>query len=231
MSEEAASGVQFIHCERCGKTERTSSAPTHDDEISAFRKAHPTCRVETFEATGRATASTIWNDPMAIRRLEVRSEHGLAVAIGSRSLLDEPLSWKIDRQATEEHTEVELDRGLFWGAVDRAIHPAHVRHRALDEWASQIEHHVRNTPAADIILLEDDPACGNATYACLTLTSRSRLEANLRSFGFDREIEQKLEELFDEELFPPLRVRRRLDTVDEANEEAPAHPQPAALTR
>ena len=223
--------MQFIHCERCGKTERASSAPPRNDDTSSFRQAHPTCRIETFEATGRATASTTWNDPMAVRRLEVRSKDGLAVAIGSRLFLDDPLSWKIEREGAEERTEVELDRGLFWGAVDRAIHPAQVRHRALDEWASQIEHYIRNTPASDIILLEDDPACGDATYACLTLTSRSRLEANLRSFGFDREIEQKLEELFEEELFPPLRVRRRLDTVPEAREEAPAHPEAAALTR
>lgn len=224
-----ARDVRFLHCERCGTTARISPASA-GDEMAAFRRAHETCPVETFEPTGCGTASTTWNDPMAVRRLEVRGAAGLAMAVGARRLLDEPLVWRIERHAPEEQTEIELDRTLFWAVVDRAIYPAHVPLRALDEWAAQIEHYVRSAPASDIVLLEDDPAAGDATFACLTLTSRARLEAALPSFGFDAEIEERLERLFDEELFPPLRVRRRLDAPSQAARAA-AEPPVVALTR
>lgn len=168
---------------------------------------------------------------MAVRRLEVRGRDGVAMAVGARRLVDEPLVWRIERHPPEEQTEVELDRALFWAVADRAIYPAHVPRRALDEWAAQIEHYVRSTPASDIVLLDDDPSSGDATFACLTLTSRARLEAALPSFGFDPEIAERLERLFDEELFPPLRVRRRRDGAGDTVHPAAAAPQMAALTR
>ncbi len=222
--------MRFIHCQRCGKTARVS-ATGGSDEVTAFRRAHGACALETFEPTGRGTASTTWNDPMAVRRLEVRGQDGVAVAVGARRLVDEPLVWRIERHASEEQTEVELDRALFWAVVDRAIYPARMPQRALDEWAAQIEHYVRSTPASDIVLLEDDPSTGDATFACLTLTSRARLEAALPGFGFDPEIEERLERLFDEELFPPLRVRRRLDGAGDGLRPTAAEPHVAALTR
>ena len=72
----------------------------------------------------------------------------------------------------------------------------------------------RGTNPAEIILLEDDPQSGNVTYACLTVTARAKLEADLETFGFDRDTETKLAALFDEELFPPIRVRRHLVRAD-----------------
>lgn len=67
---------------------------------------------------------------------------------------------------------------------------------------------------------------GDATFACFTLTARVRLEADLRACGLDAPTEERLSALFDEEIFPPLRVRRRLVGVDEAD----LPPPPAAAT-
>lgn len=218
--------MRFIHCEQCGVTQRVSD---HIADADAFRTAHQACRLETFEATGRGEASSAWHEPMATRRLEVRGEDGLAMAIGARRILDEPVVWHIERRETEEETEVELDREMFWGAVDRALYPSHLPHRTLEAWAAQVEHFARSTNPADIVLLEDDPQTGDATFACLTVTARAKLEAGLQSFGFDGETEERLAALFDEELFPPLRVRRRLVTADAST--VASEPFDASLTR
>lgn len=221
--------MRFLHCERCGATARVEAGPQTASLSESFRQEHKACRLETFEPTGRAEASAPWHEPMATRRLEVRGEDGLAMAVGARRLLDEPVLWRIERRETEETTEVELDRALFWATVDRALFPGHLPQRALDEWANQVEHFARSTHPSDIVLLEDDPQSGNATFACLTLTARARLEAGLRLFGFDRQTEEQLAALFDEELFPPLRVRRRL--LFEGSAAADAGPTDDSLTR
>lgn len=203
--------MRFIHCQKCGTTERV----VHEDrEARAFRAAHEACRLETFEATGRGEASSAWYEPMATRRLEVRGTDGLALAIGARRLLDEPVVWRIERRETEEETEIELDREMFLAAVEQALSPSRLPQRTIEMWAAQIEHFARGTNPAEIILLEDDPQSGNVTYACLTVTARAKLEADLETFGFDRDTETKLAALFDEELFPPIRVRRHLVRAD-----------------
>ncbi len=221
--------LKFIHCERCGQTTRIPLDRLEPDAAQRFRRAHESCHLETFEPTGRANASAPWHDPMATRRLEVRGVDGLAMAIGTRRLLDEPVVWRIERQDVEEITEVELDRALFWATIDRAIYPGHLPLRCLEEWASQIEHFARSAHPSDIVLLEDDPGTGDATFACFTLTARARLETALQGFGFDEATRARLEALFDEELFPPLRIRRLL--VGEDCRSANSESTESALTR
>jgi len=220
--------LRFIHCEQCGETARIAVAD--DDQIVArFSGQHDSRRLRFYEPTGRAEASGPWHEPMSTRRLEVRGEDGPAMAIGVRRFLDAPLVWRIERQESEERTEVELDRPLFWAAVDRALYPSHLPGRPLDEWAGQIERFARSADPADIVLLDDDPNAGNATFACLTLTARARLEADLGAFGFDAEIQGRLAALFDQEHFPPLRVRRILMPAEQRLD-GPATREPA-LTR
>jgi len=221
--------MRFLHCERCGVTTRVGADREGCDVSGSFRDQHKACGLETFEPTGRGDASAPWHEPMATRRLQVRGEDGLAMAIGARRLLDEPVLWRIERGETEETTRVELDRPLFWATVDRALFPGHMPQRALEEWANQVEHFARSTHPSDIVLLEDDPQTGNATFACLTLTARARLEAGLHQFGFDGQTEERLAELFDEELFPPLRVRRQL--VPQPRPAVDARPADETLTR
>ncbi len=202
--------LRFIHCERCGQTARIPADEVDRDAAAEFRQTHGSCRLETFEPTGRGVSSRPWHEPMATRRLEVRGDDGLAMAIGARRLLQEPVVWRIERQEAEEKTEIELDRPLFRATVDRALFPSHVPQRSLEEWGTQIEHFARSAQPCDIVLLEDDPGSGDATFACFTLTARARLESGLQGFGFDESTEARLAALFDEELFPPLRVRRQL---------------------
>lgn len=187
-----------------------------DATAAGFESAHGGCRLETYRPTGRATASGPWHDPMSTRRVEVRGEEGVALAVGARRLIEEPLVWRIERGEYQEQTSVDLDRRLFWSTVDRTLRPGHLPVRAVGEWAAQIQNVARSARPEDIVLLEDDPGTGDTTFACFTLTVRARLEAGLASFGFDETTLQKLSGLFEDELFPPLRVARRVATAGPA---------------
>ena len=54
--------------------------------------------------------------------------------------------------------------------------------RALEAWARQIENFASQITPDDVVLLDDDPARPNITFACLTLTAKARLEETLRRF-------------------------------------------------
>ncbi|MDG2304721.1 MAG: hypothetical protein P8R42_08705 [Candidatus Binatia bacterium] len=221
--------MRFIHCEQCRETVRIPLENVEPATADDFRERHASCRLRIYEPTGRAEASGTWQDPMSTRRLEVRGDDGLAMAVAARRLLAEPLVWHIEQQECEEELEVELDRALFWASVDRTLYPSHLPKRTLEEWATQLEHFARSARPEDIVLLEDDPRCGNATFACFTITARARLESGLAAFGFDAETQSRLAALFDQELFPPLRVERRLvPAKPSARAEPGAQP---ALTR
>lgn len=219
--------VPFLHCPRCQSTTRILPV-TGDDTESVFRHEHRTCPLEEWVPTGRSTSTGAWSDPLSTRRIEVNGPRGRGLAVGERTLLDEPMTWRIETPAPGERRDVELDRALYWTIVDKALFPGHLPKRSLDEWALQIEHFARSAPRSDIILLEDEPGSGSTTLACLTLTARSRLEAALQAFGFDEETESRLAVLFDDELFPPLRVKRRWSkSLDAGNPpESVASPSP-----
>lgn len=200
--------VFFLHCPQSQETIRLlpTDGPEHEAE---FRRTHDAGVIERWEPTGRSTSTGSWSDPMSTRRIEVQSHRGTGLAVGERTSLDQPLAWRIETPSPGERRGVELDRELFSVVVDKALYPSHLPTHALDEWALQIEHFARSAPRSDIVLLEDDPSRGDRTVACLTLTAQARLEAGLADFGFEPEIEARLALLFDDELFPPLRVERR----------------------
>jgi len=221
--------MRFLHCKQCGDTTRLPFDEPTDDGAAAFYAAHASCFVETYASTGHSAASGPWHDPMSTRRHEVLGRGGPATAIGTRRILDEPLSWRIEPEGPEESTWVELDRPLFWATVDRVLYPSHLPKRPLEDWATQIDHFARAARPAEIVLLDDDPGSGNTTFACFTMTARARLESALAGIGFDEITRDRLSSLFDEEIFPPLRIRRCLRV---RSEQAPsAQPDAPSLTR
>jgi hypothetical protein len=149
---------------------------------------------------------------MAERWFEVRDREPVAVAIGTRSSVDEPLTWHIEPLALEEEVDVALDGELFWDTVDRTLERARVSQRQLSAWANRIDNYLRTLRSADFVLLYDDVQHPDRSAACLTLTARTPLETSLVEFGFDVPTEQSLRALFNDAEFPPLRITRRITT-------------------
>ena len=206
----------FVHCDHCHSTLRAGSIDANDldseasADLETFHTAHADCALRLFEPTGRATASGPWHEPMTERWLEVRDREGLGVAIGSRTSIDEPLTWRIERMGFEEEVEVALDRELFWDAVERTLHPLGVPQRQVSAWANQVDNHLRTLGPADWVILYDDTRCPDQSAGCLTLTARSPLESTMRTFGFAPEVVQRLATLFNDMEFPPVRITRRI---------------------
>jgi hypothetical protein len=147
---------------------------------------------------------------MTVRRVEVRGDAGIAVAVGRRDRIDDPIVWNLERGPLALEARTVLDRPLYWLAIDKALYPSHLPVRALEAWATQIENFVGSASPREIILLDDDPARPDSTFACLTLTAKTQLEHTLGQFGFDSGTLEKLVSVFEEPFFPPLRVERRL---------------------
>lgn len=205
----------FIHCDRCDDTLRAGTleerAPGREpnEDLEAFHVTHAGCPLRFYEPTGRGTASGPWHEPMVERWLEVRDRDGIAVAIGSRTSIEEPIRWRIERIPFEEDVVVGLDEELFRDTVDRALYPHHVPERQIAAWTLHIASFVRSLGASDVIVLFDDAGNPDRSAACLTLTARMPLETSLRGFGFDGTTQERLRALFDDTEFPPLRVTRK----------------------
>jgi hypothetical protein len=210
--------VFFIHCPRCSDTLRAGifDGDSLDAEaaidLENFHATHAGCPLRLYEPTGRSMVSGPRHEPMAERWFEVRDREGLAVAIGSRTSIEEPLSWRIEELAFDEEVEVELDAELFWDSVDRALKRARSAQRQLTAWATRIENFVRALGSSDVVILYDDVQRPERSAACLTLTARTPLETSLVGFGFDATTEDRLRALFNDTEFPPLRVTRRIST-------------------
>jgi len=208
--------VFFVHCDHCHSTLRAGSLDANDldpeasADLETFHAAHSSCTLRLFEPTGRAMASGPWHEPMTERWLEVRDRDGLGVAIGSRTSIEEPLTWRIERMGFEEEVEVALDRELFWDAVERTLHPLAVPQRQVSAWANQVDNHLRTLGPADWVILYDDTRCPDQSAGCLTLTARSPLESTMRTFGFAPEVVQRLGTLFNDMEFPPVRITRKI---------------------
>lgn len=206
----------FVHCDRCHSTFRAGTMDADDldpearTDLDAFHAAHAGCILRLFEPTGRATASGPWHEPLTERWLEVRDRDGLGVAIGSRTSVDDPLTWRIERMSFEEKVDVALDRELFWDAVERTMQPLSVPQRQVTAWANHVDNHLRTLGPADWVILHDDSRCPDQSAGCLTLTARSALESGLRSFGFAPDVALRLASLFDDMEFPPVRITRMI---------------------
>jgi len=210
--------VFFIHCDRCDDTLRVGGGeggqpdPETAIDLEAFHAAHARCSLRFYEPTGRATASGPWHEPLVERRLEVRDRDGLALAVGRRTSIEEPLAWRIEDARLEEETEIALDEELFWDCVDRVIYPSRVPQRQVAAWVTHLTNHLRAAQPTDVVVLYDDVRDPDQSAACLTVTARAPLEASLPTFGFDPGTAARVKSLFDDPEFPPLRVRRRLVT-------------------
>lgn len=206
----------FLHCPRCSDTlragifEGNSLDAEATIDLESFHARHAGCPLRLYEPTGRSMVSGPRHEPMAERWFEVRDRDGLAVAIGSRTSIEEPLSWRIEQLAFEEEVDVELDAELFWDSVDRALHRARGAQRQLAAWANRIENFVRALGSSDVVVLYDDVQHPEQSAACLTLTARTPLETSLVGFGFDAATEHSLRALFNDTEFPPLRITRRV---------------------
>lgn len=221
--------MHFVHCERCHRTIR-SSTPPHvveagaDEDLALFELEHGACGLRVYTPTGRAAASGPWHEPTIERRFEVRDGDVLAVAVGNRQSLEEPLSWRIERVPFDEQVEVSLDAELFWDDVDRALHPHHVPKKQVAEWATHIEKLLRLLTPDEVIVSHDDPHRPDASAAYPRPDARGAIEASLRRFGFDATTDARLRRLLAGAEFPPLRLVRRLarGTASEPAESARA---------
>jgi hypothetical protein len=208
----------FIHCDRCHSTLRSGTLDGHatDPEagvdLEAFHAEHASCSLSLFQPTGRAMASGPWHEPSTERWIEVRDRDGLAVALGTRTSLDEPICWRIERVAFDEEIEIALDRELFWDSVERATRPHPVPQRQIAAWANRVDNYLRTVSSADCVVLYDDTRRPEQSAGCLTLTARTPLEASLRTFGFDADTVERLLGLFGDIEFPPVRITRRVTT-------------------
>lgn len=206
----------FVHCDRCHDTLRAGSLDANDvdpetgSELEAFHATHAGCSLRLFEPTGRAMASGPWHEPMTERWLEVRDRDGLAVAIGSRTSVEEPLGWRIERIGFDEEVEITLDRELFWDDVERALHPLQVPQRQISAWANHVDNLLRTVAAADCVVLYDDTRRPDQSAGCLTLTARSPIESALRAVSFEPAVAERLRALFNDMEFPPLRITRKV---------------------
>lgn len=222
----------FIHCDRCESTLRAGALDGNDldtearTDLEVFNASHASCALRLFEPTGRASASGPWHEPTTERWIEVRDRHGLAVAVGSRTSIDEPIRWRIENLAFHEEIEIGLDRELFWDDVERALHACQASQRQIAAWANRVENYLQTVASSDCIVLHDDTRRPEQSAGCLTLTARTPLEASLRTFGFDAETVDRLLALFNDDEFPPLRITRRVTTsrrTRAARHDAPAH--------
>ena len=209
----------FIHCDRCSDTlragifEGNTLDPESTIDLENFHATHAGCPLRLFEPTGRSVANGPRHEPMTERWFEVRDRDGLAVAIGSRDSIDEPLTWRIEQLAFEESVDVALDTELFWDSLDRALAPAELPQRLLIAWANRIKNFLRTLGSSDFVVLYDDTRHPDQSAACLTLTARTPLETSLVGFGFDAATEDRLRALFNDTEFPPLRITRRITTA------------------
>jgi len=212
--------VFFLHCDRCQETFRGGILDRHaikhepDIDLEAFHAAHGNCSLRMFEPTGRSSANGPWHEPMTERCIEVRDRDGLAVAvaIGSRSSIEDGLAWRIEQMALEEEIEIALDRELYWDIVDRALRPLHIPQRQIAAWANRVDNFLRTVGSTDCVVLYDDTRRPDQSAGSLTLTARTPLEASLRTFGFDAATEERLLALFNDSEFPPLRITRKVFT-------------------
>ncbi len=212
----------FVHCDRCHRTLRAGALEGNDvdvesrTDLEAFHAEHAACALRLYEPTGRATASGPWHEPTSERWIEVRDRHGLAVAIGTRTSIDDPIAWRIENLAFDEEIEIALDRELFWDDVERALQPHQVPERQIAAWATRVDNYLRTVASSDCVVLYDDTRRPEQSAGCLTLTARTPLEASLQTFGFDGETVERLLGLFNDVEFPPLRITRRVTTSSKA---------------
>lgn len=204
-------GEAFLHCARCGELLRQlpSDDPDSRQEVEAFLDRHAACGVELLRATGRSRANGPFHEPLSTRRVEVAGHGGLAVAVGTRTSLEEPLRWCLEPGELDEEVEVELDEEEFWDVVDRALFPHHLPLERLRAWAAHLARIARSAAPEDLLLLFDDPRDPSVSRGGFTPTAAARIEGALGSFGFDPLTEQRLADAFASGPFPPLRIHRR----------------------
>ena len=208
----------FIHCDRHHDTMRAGTLDGHaiehepNEDLELFHATHAGCSLRLFEPTGRSLASGPRHEPMIERWFEVRDRDGLAVAIGTRRSIEDPLDWRIEQIVFEEDVDVTLDAELFWDTVDRALRPHHIPQHQIAAWANRVDNFLRTLRSSDFVLLYDDTQRPDQSAACLTLTARTPLETSLRAFGFDPATGERLLGLFNDSEFPPLRITRRITT-------------------
>jgi hypothetical protein len=209
--------VFFLHCSRCNVTVRSIASAVGDacelaadPTIRAFHGHHAGCRTARYLPTGRSEASLPWHEPLAERRIEVSGDDGPALAIGTRTSIDEPLEWRLEHVTIDEQISVELDRDAFFRVLDRALYPHHLSTRTVAALASRIEEFIHGVSLEDLVVLHDDASRANVSHACLTLTSRVALEAALARHAVDAESFGRLRSTFEDPEFPPLAVTRRL---------------------
>jgi hypothetical protein len=210
--------VFFIHCDRCHDTlragifEGNTLDPESNIDLENFHATHAGCPLRLYEPTGRSVASGPHHEPLTERWFEVRDRDGLAVAIGSRTSIEEPLTWRIEQLSFDEDLEIALDSELFTDSVARALSPRSGEERLLAAWSNRVRNFLRTLGSSDFVVLYDDPRRPDQSAACLTLTARTPLEASLTGFGFDAPTEARLRALFNDTEFPPLRITRRITT-------------------
>lgn len=206
----------FLHCDRCDETLRVGMARGAEPDaetridLDAFHATHAGCTVRVYEPTGRSTASGPWHEPLVERRIEVRDDDGIALAIGRRSSAEDPLVWRIEDARLEEEVRIGLDEDLFWDCVDRVLYPHRVPQRQVAAWVTHLTNYLRAARPSDVVVLHDDVQRPDCSAACLTPTARAPLEASLGTFGFDAATAECVRSLFDDPEFPPLKVTRRL---------------------
>jgi len=211
--------VFFLHCDRCNSTLRAGALDANDldaetrTDLEAFHANHASCQLRMFAPTGRATANGPWHEPTTERWIEVLDRQGLAVAVGTRTSIDEPICWRIENLAFHEEIEIALDRELFWDGIERALRACQASQRQIASWANRVENYLRTVASSDCVVLYDDTRRPEQSAGCLTLTARTPLEASLRTFGFDAETVERLLALFNDDEFPPLRITRRVTTA------------------
>ncbi len=204
-------GPAFLHCARCEEILRRlpSDDLEGEEEVRAFLERHAACGVAALQPTGRSRADGPWHEPLTARRVEVAGPDGLAVAVGTRASLEEPIRWRLEPGELGEETEIELDEEEFWSAVDRALFPHHLPLGRLEAWAAHLGRVARAASPEDLLLLFDDPGDPSVSHGCFTPTAVARIQGSLGSFGFDPFTEQQLARAFAAHAFPPLRIRRR----------------------
>jgi hypothetical protein len=208
--------MDFLHCRTCGEIIRPIPGlpASEDEDLRDFQERHATCRVAVLTPTGRALADAPWHEPLAERRVEVAGDGEYALLVGRRASAEEAIHWTILSEGpVTEALEVELDAPAFWAAVDSALYPHHLPTELVRQWGDHLRQLVRTAAVEDLLVLDDDPDAPAVSHGCLTATASARVEASLRSFGFDETTEERLSSAFAGARFPPLRITRRLVTV------------------
>jgi hypothetical protein len=206
--------VVFLHCSTCRATTRIldevllgeSAAIT--DGVQTFLAVHGECPVQVLEPTGRAAASGPWHDPLIERRFEVSGCEGVAVVIGVRESIEEPLAWRVEPGPLAERSTIELDREAFEDAIDRALYPLHLPMRAVSAWASSICEMLASVTSDDVEPIADDPQSPAITRAILPADLRERVAARACNVGFDGETMLRLQRILTDPEFPAVCIVR-----------------------